>query len=272
MFGNLVHAWSSNSRSNIRSSVDFVGSPLEGSSQHYFCCDTRRQILGSCLGFGIAICLSYPVQAASPLDTGEAIRRSASSIPGFGPTDVFFPSSLAGTWKMTRDVDFGNDRQPLRLSYPFRFIRSIEDDAVIADRGFNQAELEKAILTTIGHKDEMASSVRSYEWVQSNPNDLRLVLSDGARKEIKVTKRATERSDTTVSSSEFQRITQEDQRGIPDVSARRVMTKWKILNDYTMEGLEIMYSMPGGDPMTAGSLGNASPTLLSKSRMLLQRQ
>jgi hypothetical protein len=205
------------------------------------------------------------------LDAGEAIRRSAANVPGYGQTDVFFPVSLAGKWKMTREVDFGNGRDPLRLSYPFRFIPSIEDDAVVADRGINQAELEKAVQRTVMGKDDASSSVRSYEWIQTNPNDLRIVLSDGTRKEIKVTKRATERTDSTVSSSEFQRITQEDQRGIPDVSARRVMTKWKIVDDQTLEGLEIIYSMAGGDPMSQPSSNN-TPTILSKSRMLLVRQ
>ena len=233
----------------------------------------RRELLISSSVISIAgtFGIARPCHAAAPLDAGEAIRRSAANVPGYGQTDVFFPVSLAGKWKMTREVDFGNGRDPLRLSYPFRFILSIEDDAVVADRGINQAELEKAVQRTVMGKDDASSSVRSYEWIQTNPNDLRIVLSDGTRKEIKVTKRATERTDSTVSSSEFQRITQEDQRGIPDVSARRVMTKWKIVDDQTLEGLEIIYSMAGGDPMSQPS-NNNTPTILSKSRMLLVRQ
>lgn len=211
-------------------------------------------------------------KAASPLDAGEAIRRSAANIPGYGQTDVFFPVNLMGTWSMNRQVDFGNGRDPLQLSYPFRFIRSIEDDAVVADRGFNQAELEKAIVRAVtGNDDTSSSGVRSYEWVQTNPNDLRLVLMDGKRKEIKVTKRATEKTDTTVSSSEFQRITQEDSRGVPNISARRVVSKWKIVDGKTLEGLEMIYDMGGGDPLAASSGTNSKPTVLSKSRILLTR-
>jgi hypothetical protein len=257
----------------------------ESSASH--CDDSRRSFLFrssfmAALVFLPAISSAQPCHAATsaaPLDAGEAIRRSTANIPGYGQTDVFYPSSLAGKWEMTRLVDFGNGRDPLRLNYPFRFIQSIEDNAVVADRGVNQAELEKAIRRTVlagkdtdNNTDDDGTSVRSYEWVPTNPNDLRLVLSDGTRKEIKVTKRATERTDGTVSSSEFQRITQEDQRGIPDVSARRVTTKWKLVDENTLEGLEIIYSMAGGDPMSAASNNKAGPTVLSKSRMVLVRQ
>lgn len=241
----------------------------------------RRKVLGMVLSLSIANSFAPSTcQAAIPLDAGEAIRRSAANLPGYGPTDVFFPSTLAGTWQMNREVDFGSGREPLRLSYPFRFIPSIDDNAVVADRGFNQAALEQAIARAVTGREDASSSsssslsstVRTYDWLPSNPNDLRMVLSDGSRKEIKVTKRATELTDTTVSSSEFQRITQDDARGIPTISARRVMTKWKLVDDSTLEGLEVIYSMPGGDPMAAPAGTQTSSTLLSKSRLLLQRQ
>lgn len=226
----------------------------------------RRQIAIS----GIASLIAsptLPANAAAPMDAGEAIRRSAANIPGFGPTDVFFPSDLLGSWQMDREVEIGD--RTIKLSYPFRFIQSIEDDAVVADRGSNQAELEKAIVQTVTGNKEPSSTVRSYEWVMTNPNDLRLTLSDGKRKEIKVTKRATERSENTVSSSEFQRFTQEDERGIPVISARRVLTKWKIIDNSTIEGIEVVYSMGGGDPLADSSA--SQPSILSKSRLFLTR-
>merc|ERR1711924_115576 len=97
------------------------------------------------------------------------------------------------------------------------------------------------------------ASVRSYEWEANNPNDLRLIFSDGFRKEIKVTKRATECTDTTVSSSEFQRLTL-DGGGVPKISARRVLTKWTALSDAEAEGLEIVYDIPAaGDPLAAST-------------------
>ena len=230
--------------------------------------------------------------AAAPLDAGEAVRRSAANIPGYGKQDVFYPELFAGNWKMTREVEFNNNNPSssssssvLRLMYPIRFIRSIEDDAVVADRGYNQAELETALVRTVqrGRKDDgeesssstTASSTNSpkisYEWVQSNPNDLRLVLSDGTKKEIKVTKRATERTVDTVSSSEFQRVTQEERGGIPLISARRIVSKWKQVDESTLEGIEIVYEMAGGDPLSTSLTGNITPTILSKSRLYLVR-
>lgn len=221
--------------------------------------------------------LSAPTQAANgggtPLDAGEAIRRSAANIPGYGQTDVFYPESYAGTWQVTRSVEFNGSTTTLRLQYPIRFIQSIENRAVVADRGFNQSELEQAIVTAV--KGNAAGSttpaVRSYDWVPSNPNDLRIVLSDGVKKEIKVTKRATERVEDTVSSSEFQRVTQEDpQRGVPVISARRVVSKWKTVDPSTLEAIELVYDMGGGDPL-AGTATPQSGTLLSKSKLLLVR-
>jgi hypothetical protein len=229
--------------------------------------DSRRRKLLS--GIFLAGFTPLPTYAASPIDAGEAIRRGAANIPGYGPTDVFFPVSLVGSWKMTREVEFGGGSQPLILTYPFRFLQSIEDDAVVMDRGVNQAELELALLRAVAGKED-DTSLRSYEWAYTNPNDLRLVLPNGLQKEIKVTKRATERGDGFVSSSEFQRVTQEDARGISNISARRVLNKWKLVDVNTIEGLEIVYSMGGGDPMAAGS-GSAQPTVLSKSRLYLKR-
>lgn len=226
--------------------------------------------------------LSAPTQAANgggtPLDAGEAIRRSAANIPGYGQTDVFYPESYAGTWQVTRSVEFNGSTTTLRLQYPIRFIDSIENGAVVADRGFNQAELEQAIVNAVkgnaaGSAPSIASTpaVRSYEWVPSNPNDLRIVLSDGVKKEIKVTKRATERVEDTVSSSEFQRVTQEDpQRGVPVISARRVVSKWKTVDASTLQAIELVYDMGGGDPL-AGTATPQSGTLLSKSKLLLVR-
>lgn len=228
----------------------------------------RRQVVAA----GLAIIGFTPMKsdAAAPMDAGEAIRRSAAGIPGFGPTDVFFPAGILGSWRMTREVEIPGRQQPIRLSYPFRFIQSIEDTAVVADRGSNQAELERALVEAVTGTSSSSSSVRSYEWAMTNPNDLRLVLADGSKKEIKVTKRATERTDGTVTSSEFQRVTQEDGRGIPIVSARRVSTKWKIVDTSTLEGLEVVYSMAGGDPMAAST--STQPSILSKSRLYLERQ
>lgn len=206
---------------------------------------------------GIATAVGgFVKEAEAAADAGETIRRGAANIPGYGPTDVFYPGLFQGKWKVVRDV-VGEQT----VEYDMRFIQSIESNAVVADRGYNQAALEKAL---------SKAATRSYEWVETNPNDLRLVLDDGSRKEIKVTKRASERTEDTVSSSEFQRITTEDARGIPNIAARRTLTKWKVVSNASVEGLEIVYDMGGGDPL-AGATANGGPQVISKSRLHLER-
>ena len=213
----------------------------------------------------------YPetTAAAEPQSIGEAVRRSATQIPGYGPTDVFFPGRLLGTWNMTKEIDFLNGKEALQVSYRYRFIASVEDDAVVADRGFNQAQLESAVIRSVTAASDQ-NPISSYDWQYTNPNDLRLLFSSGGTKEIKVTKRATELDGALISSSEFQRVTQQGARGIPEVSARRVVTKWRILDESRIEGLEVVFSMPGGDPL-AGVSKSTSPSVLSKSRMVLIR-
>jgi len=212
--------------------------------------------------------------AAEATSTVEAVRRGASRLPGYGPTDVFYPASWQGTWKMRRQVSYGGtgdtSSKTIQLEYAVRFVPSIQDGAVVADRGWNQANLEAALR-------QDATAVRSYTWTETNPNDLFLVLRDGTTKAIKVTKRAT--TDTTdtdaddddnVQSSEFQRVVI-DRSGsnegtttaVPEVSARRVLTKWKRNADGNLEGLEIVYDV--------GSGGSDGTSILSKSRLFLER-
>ena len=173
---------------------------------------------------------------------------------------------------MRRAVSFGgaaaaaDDSRSTVLEYAVRFLPSIQDGAVIADRGFNQANLEAAV-----RKD--AAAVRLCKWTETDPNDLALEFQDGSTKAIKVTKRATEMTADTVQSSEFQRVVVDS--GIPDVSARRVVTKWKRNENGTLEGLEVVYDVGGGssgDPLSFSlANSNAQPTVLSKSRLLLER-
>jgi hypothetical protein len=186
------------------------------------------------------------------------LRRASAKIPGYGAPDVYYPVSWQGTWNMRRQVSFGSsDEQTTLLEYPVRFLL-FDEDIVIADRAFNQGNLENSIT---------ANTVRSSQWSASNPNVLRMEYNNGKTKEMKVTKRATERTESTVFSSEFQLVTQEDDRGIPVIFPRRVVTKWKVgdnnsnNNDLVVEGLEIVYDMTNAD----------APKILSKSRITLQR-
>ena len=239
---------------------------------------SRRAFLTTSTATTAVTVLSKPSLAATPLSAGEAIRQGAANLPGYGPPDIFFPEAVRGTWKMTRLVQFPNSQKRLELQYPIRFIPSVRDQEVVADRGINQAELEKALRRSITGEDDQTIS---YDWSMSNPNDLRLTWKTGT-KEIKVTKRATESNieerGTLVTSSEFQRIVttmqQEDGRAIPSISARRVLTKWIIINPDQIEGTEIIYDIPtAGDPMAAGKSGGTSstPTVLSKSQFFLIR-
>ena len=232
-----------------------------------------------------AVCPHLPVRAATPTSLGESIRRSASNIPGLGPADIYYPLSWKGTWKASRQVVIPSSASGERtylLNYRLRFLSSVVDNAVVADRGFNQAELETALKrlsrTDLGvNNDNIATTtiVRSYEWTETNPNNLRMVMADGTRKEIKVTKRSAS-EDGWSETSEFQRVVFEDERGIPEVSARRVLTKWRIVDETSVEAIEVVYDagMSVIDPMgtSFNPPSQQGQRLLSKSRLLLERE
>lgn len=255
----------------------------------------RRSLVNGLPLLLASVLAPLPSHAAAPSSTSEAIRRGAANIPGYGQADVFYPISLIGKWKATRTIVVSEQQTlqsklPLVIEYNVRFLQSIQDNAVVADRGFNQASLEAALNQAILKESDVTaagasagaakSEVQSVQWTETNPNDLRQVRADGSQEEIKVTKRATDMTQETVSSSEFRRMTKEDVRGIPAISAQRVLQKWKIVNDPSeplrVEGLEIVYDMGGGlaDPMkmTVGGAGAPSaPPVISKSRVRLDR-
>ena len=247
---------------------------------------TRRQTF--CFGAGALSTALFPrgqhkdwAFAAGPSNPAEAVRRGAANIPGYGQTDVFYPPIFLGNWKAVREIlpNSGGSGSGLTLQYPIRFIRSIEDNAVIADRGWNQANLEKSIheLSAKSNSGNNAGGdpfLPSYQWTETDPNDLRLSFADGSKKDIKVTKRATEMTDETVFSSEFQRVTQteDDGRAIPVITARRVMSKWKVIDSSTLEGIEVVYDVGGGDPMSGLGKVSDQNNVLSKSRLKLYRQ
>jgi hypothetical protein len=234
---------------------------------------------------------------------GESLRRSASNIPGLGPADIYYPESLVGSWNMTRQVVLNEKENTiLTLNYPIRFLSSLDakgQAAAVMDRGFNQAALENALRSGVPSSSlttTPANVVQSYTWSASNPNDLRIFFTNGSSKEIKVTKRAatttstmndstenTSATTTTIDSSEFQRVTLDDQT-VPVISARRVLTKWKSVmedndsvNNNVVEGLELVYDMSGSVSDPLASFANQqqpqqqTPKLLSKSRLRITR-
>eukprot|EP00978_Attheya_sp_CCMP212_P016936 scaffold44773_cov45-Attheya_sp.AAC.3 len=182
---------------------------------------------------------------------GEAVRKSASNIPGYGSPDVYFPSSFSGKWMAQRTILSSDDSLlapllPITLTYEIRFI-SVDDvgNKVIADRGFNEASYQAAVNSILGEKTSLV--VQSFDWSSSNPNVLTVSYADGSSKETKVTKRAAsieeeeESGMQMVSCSEFRRESVVGERGIPSLSATRLLAKWKTTpgNPDLKEGIEI---------------------------------
>jgi hypothetical protein len=235
---------------------------------------TRRQLFSSAATATASTLLivdSRKATAAAPQTLGEAVRESASNVPGYGQPDIYYPMAFQGSWRMHRQMIINNNNgaTTLEFDFPVRFLQSLQDNAVVADRAFNQANLQNAMV-----KD----SVQTCDWKLSNPNDLRLVLTDGSVTDMKVTKRSTERTESTVSSSEFIRfVTQEANKSVPEITAKRILTKWRVDDDGSViQGLELVYDLSdGGDPMSMTSIRPTtpqSPVLVSKSRLTLTRE
>jgi hypothetical protein len=232
----------------------------------------RRKILSTTFGLttanSIVICDSnHPynigISSADDHHVGETIRREASKLPGYGPSDIVYPSSFLGKWTVQQEDELVGDDRIVVATYVVRFLPySIHgENGCIADRGFNEVSRRRAIHGQI---------TRFVEWKETNPNDLRLLLDDkdGTRIDLKVTKRALERpSKTQVWSSEFRRLTIETtQRPIPIMTAQRILTKWKVVDDTHIEGLELTYDL--GELGGSGSFSMNEPL---KSRLHLVR-
>lgn len=227
--------------------------------------ENRRKILSMPFLFGmVSSSLSYPPSPANAAQTvGEAVRRSAANIPGYGQPDVFYPASFVGKWRATRVIVSSAEISdpimskvlasvplPLTLFYDVRFITVDGDDnvdtnvnsneKVIADRQFNEASYFNALKEVVEAQSQQKISLPSIQtivWSPFNPNVCTINFNDSYMKEIKVTKRAAELDMATgsISSSEYRRITNVSSTGtgnlpggIPSISASRVLTKWKV--------------------------------------------
>lgn len=256
---------------------------------------SRRSAIAS-IGLLPPPILLNPDKVTASQTTAEAIRRSASSIPGYGQPDVYYPLSFLGRWRARREVILSDDPAlssltPITIVYEIRFIPVDGDGGtssgakVVADRGYNEASYRSAVVAAcekqlVPNGVPVPPSVRSYEWSASNPNVLSLLYTDGSSREIKVTKRAADIGPDlmTVSSSEYRRVTDVGGRGIPSISASRSLAKWRTTNDRNiLEGIEIIYEergMGSGDPLAAGPgnvRGGGAPTVSSKSRLRLEK-
>jgi hypothetical protein len=250
-------------------------SEMKSSSQAPSLVQRREMVL-------IALSTMLPVASNAAQTPGEAIRRSAANIPGYGQPDVYFPSSMLGRWRVNRqivnsdDVQFANLPMPISVSYDVRFITVDGDNdtkadfKVIADRQYNTASFYNAV------RSDNFPTIQSVSWSPFNPNVCTTNYSDGSTVEEKVTKRAVD-SDLEagfISSSEFKRITETSSSSmVPNIKALRVLTKWKVTSDNTVEGIEVVYIDPSIalDPMTARGGGSTKPILSSKSFFKLER-
>ena len=255
---------------------------------------TRRDALNKAMVVPAAAFAGIqPATAAQT--TAEAIRRTAAGIPGYGQPDVYYPTSYLGRWKVTKTILVSdnpylnaNGLLPITLHYEMRFI-SVDGDSkeeaenavggkVVADRAFNEQSYYEALRIAVSSNDRGPPALRSAVWVPTNPNVLTSTYDDGTSQEIKVTKRAAtleQDGEGTVSSSEYQRISDVGMNGIPVLSASRSLTKWRS-DGSSIEAIEVVYKDGVmGDPMggvgggAAGKQG--APVVSSKSRLSLQR-
>jgi len=271
----------------------------------YMRCTRRESFLraGSSVSASTAVTLlstSQPAMAAQT--TAEAIRRSAANIPGYGQPDVYYPPSYLGRWNAARTIVVSDNPAlqnllPATINYEMRFI-SVDGDVgdptengiggkVVADRAFNEKSYYDAIRNAVSSDKSdsrrIPPQLQSAVWDPSNPNVLTSVYADGTSQEIKVTKRAAtlgQDGEGTVSSSEYRRISDIGTRGIPVLSASRVLSKWRSDTNergvtIALEGIEIVYADGVmGDPMGGGAVGAAkggASVVSSKSRVRLDK-
>ena len=135
-------------------------------------------------------------EALAAQTAGEAIRKSAANIPGYGQPDVYYPPSFLGKWRATRVIlaiardettsdsplsilsSLSSSPLPITLYYDVRFITVDGDDVVntvnvnssnrsnnnsetekvIADRQFNEASYYNALRAEIVKQTETATT------------------------------------------------------------------------------------------------------------------
>ena len=237
--------------------------------ENYFSKATRRRIVLATASVApiLSSLLLYPNHsiANAAESPAEAIRLASSNIPGLGPSDIYYPNTFLGRWKVSStiinsDDNFWLDYQsqgiqlPISITSEMRFLPYNDNAGAIADRSYNEQSYHKALLTTL---DSLYSTtkpkfpnIQLVNWTPTNPNVLSITYTDGSAKEIKVTKRSVDVSNDSkeIFSSEFRGITT-----IPAAAAAAATTT-------TTSGSS------GGGGGGMGSIGGI-PTI-SKSRVL----
>ena len=216
--------------------------------------------------------LSFTQPCLAAENSGEAIRQTMSGVPGYGPSDIFYPEYFDGKWKVRRSkFSEGDSSESKVLEYEVRFVR--KEIGVVADRGFNEA-------SRVAAETSDEKLVRETKWDVTNPNVLNLLFKDGTSKEVRVTKRSSDVSGDLSSSdnwllqsSEFARVSEVGPNGIPELSIIHTLSKWKPgANKNIVEGIELAFNEGNlGDPMAFSLQPNGSGKVKIKSRVQMER-
>mmetsp|Transcript_34171 Transcript_34171/g.43631 ORF Transcript_34171/g.43631 Transcript_34171/m.43631 type:complete len:323 (+) Transcript_34171:90-1058(+) len=262
---------SMNLEKGLRSMVD-RRQFIEGNKRAFFI--SSATFLAQTQASNAAVLKSGAEAALEPGVTQEQISKVASKIPGYGPSDCYFPPFFQGSWQVERELvgvntPLGEDKveQPSKfveanaymnkkLSYKVRFINCKGN--IVADRAFNAKTYGEA--ATPG-------KLASTGWEPENPNILAVTYQNGVVKEVKVTKRSFESpSPETFGTSEYARIAEASMEGplgsVPELSAIRTLTRYKRLDETTVEALELIKYYPA-----VSMTSNPDPYLVLKSRL-----
>ena len=236
--------------------------------------------------------LALPAQPAWA-DAVEEIRKAASVVPGYGPSDLLFPPAFRGRWLVTRTVvdvayPLGKDKAPADealiadrqlagpLQYEVRFVETSDEAAyganVIPDRAFN-TEQRQAALSAVAI-DELEA-----KWSASNPNvvTLRNRRSNEVT-ETKVTKRSIETpGEGAFGTSEYARVADAGSGGVlggvPRIRATRERVRYRFEGERPslIQALSIENLF---DPTQTGfaDLAGAEPVMTVKARLTLERR
>lgn len=228
---------------------------------------------------------SLAIAPGSPASFRENIAKTASKVPGYGASDVFYPLYFKGVWLAERelveckvqgeDKDLGgldlravkDAQQALQspVRYKVRFIEREEGD-VIADRAYNVIGERNAAKRTNFDGGEASFQTR---WEPSNPNILTLTSVDGTVLETKVTKRSFETpSEDTFGTSEYARVAESSSTAaaVPQLSAIRTLVRYKWNGIDEIQALELVKRYPA---VTLQS--DPEPFVIVKSRLSLKR-
>lgn len=223
---------------------------------------------------------------------GEQIRTMAAILPGLGKPDVYYPPKYAGTWVVEQTVtgvvgDGGaqsrQEEPPLvtgligayasQKSVPtYERVYSDYSGNVILDRGVSTTNQLNALAD---------KSLASFS--PSNPNTVDVTsLASGKHTTLRVTKRSVEDMSMVVngqqlqdasatqggiSYSEFSRVSTDSggPGSVPQDWALRLLARYKLTDDDTIQGLERLYLYNADDP-------DGKPVRVIKSKLTLHRK